>query len=55
MGKSFEVGAETRDDQGKGASRRLRHSGKVPAILYGGKGEADEPHAEPAEAADDDR
>jgi large subunit ribosomal protein L25 len=22
--------------QGKGASRRLRHSGKVPAILYGG-------------------
>jgi len=40
MGKTFEVGAEPRDDQGKGASRRLRHSGKVPAILYGGKGEA---------------
>ena len=40
MGKSFEVGAETRNDQGKGASRRLRHAGKVPAILYGGKGEA---------------
>jgi large subunit ribosomal protein L25 len=39
MGKSFEVGAETRNDQGKGASRRLRHAGKVPAILYGGKGE----------------
>jgi large subunit ribosomal protein L25 len=33
---SFEVGAEFRDDQGKGASRRLRHSGKVPGILYGG-------------------
>ena len=39
MGKSFEVGAESRKDQGKGASRRLRHAGKVPAILYGGKGE----------------
>jgi large subunit ribosomal protein L25 len=33
---SFELGAEFRDGQGKGASRRLRHSGKVPAILYGG-------------------
>ena len=33
---SFELSAEFRDDQGKGASRRLRHSGKVPAILYGG-------------------
>jgi large subunit ribosomal protein L25 len=39
MRKSFEVGAETRDDQGKGASRRLRRTGKVPAILYGGNGE----------------
>jgi large subunit ribosomal protein L25 len=33
---SFEVAAEFRDDHGKGASRRLRRSGKVPAILYGG-------------------
>jgi large subunit ribosomal protein L25 len=33
---SFELGAEFRDGQGKGASRRLRHSGRVPAILYGG-------------------
>ena len=40
MNKSFVVGAEPRNDQGKGASRRLRHAGKVPAILYGGKGEA---------------
>jgi len=37
---SFELGAEFRDGQGKGASRRLRHTGRVPAILYGG-------HAEP--------
>jgi large subunit ribosomal protein L25 len=39
MKKSFIVGADARDDQGKGASRRLRRAGKVPAILYGGKGE----------------
>jgi large subunit ribosomal protein L25 len=37
---SFELGAEFRDDQGKGASRRLRHEGKVPAILYGGHRES---------------
>ena len=33
---SFELNAEFRADAGKGASRRLRHTGKVPAILYGG-------------------
>lgn len=33
---SFTIGADFRDAQGKGASRRLRHVGKVPAILYGG-------------------
>ena len=33
---SFELGAEFRDGQGKGASRRLRHAGRVPAILFGG-------------------
>jgi large subunit ribosomal protein L25 len=33
---SFVIGAEFRDTQGKGASRRLRVTGKVPAILYGG-------------------
>src|SRR5262252_4893073 len=32
---SFTFGADIRVTQGKGASRRLRHSGKVPAILYG--------------------
>src|SRR5919107_2707646 len=33
---SFTIGADFREMQGKGASRRLRHTGKVPAILYGG-------------------
>jgi len=28
--------AESRSDTGKGASRRLRHSNSVPAIIYGG-------------------
>jgi large subunit ribosomal protein L25 len=32
---SFTFGADLRGMQGKGASRRLRHTGKVPAILYG--------------------
>ncbi len=36
---SFELGAEFRNDEGKGASRRLRRKGAVPAILYGGKRE----------------
>ena len=35
MAISFEVQAEVRNDAGKGASRRLRREGKVPAILYG--------------------
>lgn len=37
---SFTFGADLREAQGKGASRRLRHSGKVPAILYGGHKDA---------------
>jgi large subunit ribosomal protein L25 len=36
MAVSFELNAEVRNDAGKGASRRLRRAGKVPAILYGG-------------------
>lgn len=32
----FSLVASSRDDVGKGASRRLRKQGKVPAIIYGG-------------------
>lgn len=36
MAIDFKLGGQARDDKGKGASRRLRRQGKVPAILYGG-------------------
>lgn len=35
MNETFEVIAEARSDTGKGASRRLRRTGKVPGIVYG--------------------
>lgn len=35
----MKVVATKRDTQGTGASRRLRHAGKVPGVLYGGKGD----------------
>ena len=35
MSDEFNLIAEFREDQGKGASRRLRREGKVPAIVYG--------------------
>ena len=35
MSEDFDLVAEFREDQGKGASRRLRREGKVPAIIYG--------------------
>jgi large subunit ribosomal protein L25 len=35
MSDDFDLIAEIREDQGKGASRRLRHQGLVPAIIYG--------------------
>ena len=34
---NFELNATTRALQGSGASRRLRHAGKVPGIVYGGE------------------
>ncbi len=38
MSKDFEVNATLREDQGKGASRRLRRlEDLMPAIVYGGK------------------
>ena len=38
--QEFEINAEPRTDVGKGASRRLRRSGKLPGIIYGTDKEA---------------
>ena len=35
MADKFDLIAESREERGKGASRRLRLQGKVPAIIYG--------------------
>ncbi|MFC4527988.1 50S ribosomal protein L25/general stress protein Ctc [Dyella halodurans] len=35
MATTHEIKAVSRKDEGKGASRRLRHSGFVPAVVYG--------------------
>lgn len=37
MSVSFDVNAQPRHDAGKGASRRLRRQGLVPAVVYGGR------------------
>ncbi len=37
MSDNIVLNAELRSDSGKGASRRLRHQGLVPAIVYGGE------------------
>ncbi len=35
--QAHELNAEPRDDVGKGASRRLRRSGRIPGVVYGTK------------------
>ncbi|MCK5876481.1 MAG: 50S ribosomal protein L25/general stress protein Ctc [Candidatus Marithrix sp.] len=36
--ENFVINAQQRTDRGKGASRRLRRTGYIPAIIYGGAG-----------------
>jgi len=36
MAITHEIKVQRREDEGKGASRRLRHAGEVPAVVYGG-------------------
>lgn len=46
MSEQLTLSAETRDREGKGASRALRNNGRVPAVIYGGKSEPQTIHLE---------
>ncbi|GAB3731541.1 50S ribosomal protein L25/general stress protein Ctc [Luteimonas pelagia] len=39
MATEHTIQATGRSDEGKGASRRLRRAGQIPAVVYGGKGD----------------
>ena len=38
MSQALSIEAESREVFGKNASRRLRHAGRVPAVVYGDQG-----------------
>lgn len=40
MPQALSVEADPREDFGKNASRRLRHAGRIPGVVYGGGGPA---------------
>jgi large subunit ribosomal protein L25 len=46
MSESLKLAAETRDRAGKGASRAIRRSGRVPAVIYGAGSPATPIHVE---------
>jgi len=49
MRKDITIAAESRDLRGKNAARRLRATGSVPAVLYGGAGEPEAISVSPKE------
>lgn len=49
MSETLNLPAETRDRVGKGASRSLRRTGRVPAVVYGNKAEPLSIHVEEKE------
>lgn len=49
MSEVFTLAAETREQVGKGASRALRRSGRVPAVIYGNKQDPAAIHVEEKE------
>jgi large subunit ribosomal protein L25 len=51
MPQDLKVKAELRNDRGKNASRRLRSSGRVPAVVYGGGADAVAVSVNPREMA----
>src|SRR5215469_13219588 len=51
MRKDITIDAESRDSRGKNEARRLRANGSIPAVLYGGTGEATPLAVNPKELA----
>ncbi|MFZ0595144.1 MAG: 50S ribosomal protein L25 [Bryobacteraceae bacterium] len=49
MRKDITIAAEPRDSRGKNAARRLRATGVVPAVLYGGQGQPEPVAVSPKE------
>jgi large subunit ribosomal protein L25 len=49
MRKDITIAAESRDLRGKNAARRLRATGSVPAVVYGGGGEPEAVSVNPKE------
>jgi large subunit ribosomal protein L25 len=49
MRKDITIAAESRDLRGKNAARRLRATGSVPAVVYGGAGEPEAISVSPKE------
>ena len=43
MSVNFQFDAVTRTGLGKAVSRRMRHNGEIPAVIYGGKDEGAQP------------
>lgn len=50
MGENV-LAAEAREASGKGVARKLRAQGRIPAVVYGGKGETRSIHVDPSALA----
>ena len=45
----YVLAAEVREATGKGVARKLRAKGRMPAVVYGGKGGTQSLHVDPVE------